>query len=209
LKKDNYIHTTFSEQAPVQDVTLTSGNEELKIANALDEGVPFFFQWIEAHLPLEQQQLLSKELKEFSQDTDFQNVKIEKLLLFPKSVVEVLYQAAKGSLLEKPQMGSIHLFYLLTHLVPQSYDVWLGLGLAYQKVANHKEAIQVFEQAKKNHPQLFNAYLSQAESYFHLSDFSLCKKLCLEALQLIPIDDDRFINFATDLLDQCEKRDGP
>jgi tetratricopeptide (TPR) repeat protein len=77
------------------------------------------------------------------------------------------------------------LFSILTHLLPHSYDIWLGLGLAYQKVSQNLESVVPFEQAKNLCPDLFLTSLYQAENYLGLKQFSESKKCVLEAFQLM------------------------
>lgn len=185
-------------------ISLIPDNEGNKRIPSLNKGVEFFHEWAGTHLPINQYECLAEELKNFSQVIDYEKVKNQSTLQFPKLILEMMYQAGKEALSGEADPRLADLFSILTHLLPHSYDAWLGLGLAYQKVSQNLESVVAFEQAKNLRPDLFLASLYQAESYLGLKQFSESKKCALEAFQLMGTGDRHFRKYAEHLLNQSK-----
>lgn len=179
-------------------------NQKDKYSNAIENGLKFYYYWIEENLPLEKQALIKQEIVQFSQPYDIPSIHAE--MRMPKSILDNFYHAGKEALTQHPQTGLIDLFKFLTYLLPNSYDIWMGLGLSHQKMHQNHEALQAFEQAKHIHPHLFHPYLFQAESHLHLKNFPLCENGCIQAQQLMEGTPDPFFSYANHLISQCHKK---
>lgn len=200
-KGEAYFQEALNQQ---KEYPLVFDNERDITQKALSVGVPFVYEWMKKTLSEEQQKALQADFLKINQISEYKQFNKKIRLQFPKSALEVIYQAAKAALAEEQNTESAYLFYILTLLFPKSLDVWLGLGIAYQKNEQNRDAIQAFEQAKRLHPQRFQPYLYQAESYLYLNDLSLCEKCCLEAQELMSKEDKRFLSYSEDILNQCE-----
>jgi tetratricopeptide (TPR) repeat protein len=73
---------------------------------------------------------------------------------------------------------------------PKARIGWFGLGIAYNRKNQFRQAIQAFDKAIKIDKKYYDAYYNRAESYFNLQDFNpaikdyiLCLKLSPDTLQ--------------------------
>jgi tetratricopeptide (TPR) repeat protein len=187
-----------------------SGIKSLHIDCQLDrlsKGTDFFFQWIETSLPDKYKETIKADLGYYSKLIENKEVKDLKALKFPKEALDALFQAAKGALVEDIPEEGLSLFQILVTLLPDSYDVWLGLGIAYQKNQQHQQAILAFEEAKKIRQDLFYPSLYQAENYLYLQDFIECREKCEEAHLLISLGDRQFLGHVEALLTLCNQKE--
>ena len=208
MKREKIKKENFSPLLPEHlftNKTQDIENQKDKYSQTIENGLNFFYYWIEENLSLEKQTLIKQEIDQFSQSYDIPSIHAE--MRIPKSILENFYRAGKEALTQHPQTGLIDLFKFLTYLLPKSYDIWMGLGLSYQKMDQNAQALQAFEQAKHIHPHLFHPYLFQAESHLYLENFPLCENGCIQAQQLMTGTPDVFFSYANRLLSQCRKKE--
>lgn len=162
----------------------------------------YFFSWIESqsderhkHLIISELNSLKTSLSRISQEN-----KPDDYVPFSKHLINAFYQAACDGLNKGYGQEAYHLFFILSNLLPNSYDVHLGLGISCQLLGKHPEALKAFQQAINIHPQSFQPYLFSAESYLEIKDKENFEKNITSALSLIPNDKETFQKHAQYLI---------
>jgi len=74
------------------------------------------------------------------------------------------------------------------HYSPTNAIYFANRGLAYQKLNNHKSAIDDFQQALKHNPSYVKAYPRLGKSYITMRDLTAAAKIIDEGLVLDPTD---------------------
>lgn len=184
--------------------------QAIKKKSPLCEGRSYFSEWVKTHLEKNPNSLIMNELISFKAvfDESASNSKLDTEHSFPKSLANALYHAAKKALEDGLAKPATQLFYALSHLLPDSYDIFLGLGLAFQLQSNFDDSISAFNHAIKIHSQAFPAYLYIAESYLKLGLLDKFDETIAEANRLIPKEDTSFLRHVQFLKQQSKNKRG-
>lgn len=176
----------------------------------IDKGSQFFFDWVDSSLKEECKACIINEMDEIRGKiiNITQIAKGDPYLPFSKSFLNALYQAAQCALKQGLEQESFQLFFTLSHLLPNSYDVFLGLGMAYQLLEKHQEAVEAYRRAEDIHPQLFQANLFSAESYVELRDAEKFKENIKKACELLPKEKPLFQQHAQYLIQKFNQNVG-
>ncbi|MCB1106799.1 MAG: hypothetical protein KDK76_01735 [Chlamydiia bacterium] len=169
---------------------IIENNNTQYIDSQLDKGSAFFFNWLEMGMNEKDKSLILNEIESYQKT--LLNVTPGSHFSFSKSFLNALYQAAQGALVEGLGEEASQIFLMLSHLIPNSYDVFLGLGMTYQLLKEHQKATESYQQAIHIHPQAFQAYLYIAESYLELQDKEKFEENIQRARALIPREKDHF-----------------
>lgn len=182
----------------------------IKKNSPLCEGRSYFSEWVKSHLEENPNSLIMNDLDSFKAafDESASNSKLDTEHSFSKSLANALYHAAKKALEEDLSQPATQLFYALSHLLPDSYDIFLGLGLAFQQQSNFDDSISAFNHAIKIHPQAFPAYVYIAESYLKLGLLDKFDEAISEANRLIPKGDTPFLRHIQFLKQQAKNKRG-
>jgi tetratricopeptide (TPR) repeat protein len=170
----------------------------------MDRDSKYFYAWIESQLVEKHKSLIIKELnflKETLPSLAQENAP-DNYVPFSKHLINAFYQAAYDGLKEGLSQEACHLFFILSHLLPANYDVRLGLGISYQLLEKHSEALKAFHQATNIHPQAFQSYLFSAESCLEIKDRENFEKNIRLALSFIPHDKQVFQKHARHLIEK-------
>ena len=188
LKKEvglyNYQNKNYKTESQVVDCQFN------KIGASLEKGKEFFDNWIETDFDERQKKLILSEIENLKKSfsSEGQPSESDSCVPFSKPLLNTFYQAAKKALTQGLGEEAMHLFFVLSHLLPNNYDVFVGLGMAYQLCKEHLKATLSYQHAISIHPQAFLAYLYCAESYLELKNIEKFKENIQEACQLIPLE---------------------
>ena len=177
---------------------LRSSQKQDQLEKAFNAGISFFLEYARTHFLETHYQSL---LKEFD-DITFSKGEWR----MPKELINIIYRVAKQALKDQQLAPARDLFYLLSVITPEHFDVWVGLGLAYQELEQDQNAISAFEEAKKQMPNSLLPYLYSAESYFHLHDWKNGFKNCEEGAAFAASQQKIFQKRVQELKKQCAQK---
>jgi tetratricopeptide (TPR) repeat protein len=183
-----------------KQVQFKTFQEPEKFKVAFNAGIPFFFEYARRHfLPPHYQNLL-KEFNEIAPSVTGDDWVIS------KELINSIYIVAKQALKDHELAPARNLFYLLSLITPEQFDVWVGLGLTYQQLREDKTAIAAFEEAQKLQPQILLPYLCSAESYVQLQEWQKGYEICQQAASFTTPTEIRFATAIQEIQKQCAQK---
>lgn len=177
------LHDLLPEPLLKQKVEEEAQKKWLKLQDSVQQGLVCFLDQVDKRLMLVDKEKIEKDffqLLEIMQKDQFE----AQSLVISADLLRHLYELATICLEEKIFPDAFLLFQLLTLLMPQTFESWLGLGIAYQEQLLFNEAISAYEKAsviQENHPLPF---IYAAECQFQLKEANQAHALIRKALDL-------------------------
>ncbi len=104
---------------------------------------------------------------------------------FSHQMLNAIYSCAKKAVASGSTSNAIAIFRLLTLLIPNYFDTWIGLGISCQLAGDVPEALAAYERAKNLRPDHPLHAIYTAECLLRLNDRMNAQAALNEALQLI------------------------
>jgi|GEM_PF-2285088 len=146
-------------QTKTQEETLSKLESEKEVGLLIDQVVAQ-----QPNLNDEQRQEIKKHVETFFNSSEL--LTIQKVLNIPNEVIEAMYNHAYHLYRSSKFTEALHLFRLLTQLVPNQYRFYFSIAACLHQQKNYKEAIKVYLLASGLEP-------NNPIPLFHLAD---CQK---------------------------------
>lgn len=183
------LHDLLPEPLLKQKVEEEAQKKWLKLQENVQQGLVCFLDQVDKRLMRVDKEKIEKDffqLLEIIQKEQFE----AQSLAISTDLLRHLYELATICLEEKMFPDAFLLFQLLTLLMPQTFESWLGLGIAYQEQLLFNEAVSSYEKAsliQENHPL---PLIYAAECQLHLKEANQAYALIHKALDLMHLHEE-------------------
>lgn len=178
------LYNLLPEPIIKQKVEQEAQHKWLALEESIGQGLRCFLEQVDKRLGVDEKEKVEAEFYQLVESMQKESFDRQSLMI-STNLLRHLYELAKVCLKEKKFPEAFLLFQLLTLLMPQMVEAWLGLGMVYQEQLLFHEAVQAYEKAleiQNDHPL---PLIYAAECQGHLRDVNQAQVLIGKALDLI------------------------